>query len=293
MKANENFLRGPFKMKKKAFIALITLFGALFALLLSDAFYNKIYAKEKTAAQGGRQMILVCPECPPCPPCDCAKQEGEKKEKIENKSETAAQMPDYIPDISHLSHIEDMYEPVSFGHQMHTEIVENCQKCHHHHTEVERVPPCRECHQLSGKTLNKPGLKGAYHRQCMNCHREIGSGPLDCDGCHRKKEKPGKPKIEKPYAPKQAILGHISKEYKPVTFNHELHVETTDSCNDCHHHHTDIERTPPCRECHSTATSKTGKKEPGLKEIYHEQCLNCHRGEGAGPLGCADCHQKK
>jgi hypothetical protein len=30
------------------------------------------------------------------------------------------------------------------------------------------------------------GLKAAYHQQCMDCHKQMNKGPIDCIGCHTK-----------------------------------------------------------------------------------------------------------
>ena len=35
---------------------------------------------------------------------------------------------------------------------------------------------------------NKPGLMGAYHLQCMGCHKEMGmEKPVSCTDCHKEK----------------------------------------------------------------------------------------------------------
>jgi hypothetical protein len=67
-----------------------------------------------------------------------------------------------------------------------------CQGCHHYGTVGIRPALCENCH---GKPFNehelfKPGLQGAYHRQCLGCHRSMhvkqGS---DCTLCHAKRLK--------------------------------------------------------------------------------------------------------
>ncbi|MCZ7584625.1 MAG: cytochrome c family protein [Deltaproteobacteria bacterium] len=224
---------------------------------------------------------------PECPPCDCGPEQ------------TAAQdAPLHLPaekgpKTAILYHLTSMYVPVEFNHLEHTNYAESCSTCHHHHSDIEATPACRECHGLPFKTLAKPGLKGAYHRQCMNCHREM-DGPLDCEACHALREgaEPVLPaELAKQNAPKVAKLDHLAKEYQAVQFNHELHVVLTDACDDCHHHHGEVEVTPPCRECHNHAASN-GEKKLGLKDAYHQQCRSCHRGRGEGPLSCEDCHPK-
>lgn len=119
------------------------------------------------------------------------------------------------PDIVVLESLAKYYEPVNFDHAMHVEMTEQkCSICHHHTTgqapENERCMKCHEggreadsmacseCHaekrfdaaylanMAANKNLfhvDKPGLKGAYHQNCMGCHKEIGA-PIDCQGCH-------------------------------------------------------------------------------------------------------------
>jgi hypothetical protein len=191
-----------------------------------------------------------------------------------------------------LFHLADEYMAVKFSHKAHAASTGDCETCHHYHSEVERSPPCRECHGQPFKNLEKPGLKGAYHRQCMLCHRVTGKGPLECEGCHTRRA-PGDTvaPVEASRGPDQVSLGHIAKAYPAVKFNHHLHTEMADRCEDCHHHHGDVEKTPPCRECHNTAKAPAGEKKLGLKAAYHKQCLDCHH-EKHGPEECEGCHKE-
>ena len=86
------------------------------------------------------------------------------------------------------SRLEKIYEPVIFSHGMHTLVADDCATCHHH-SEPGQTLACKECHgaPFDPKNLNMPGLKGAYHLQCMGCHKETG-GPRGCIECHAKKE---------------------------------------------------------------------------------------------------------
>ncbi len=69
-----------------------------------------------------------------------------------------------------------------------------CSGCHHY-SPVEakkKVPLCSTCHTVR-KELQKavPTLLGAYHQQCLGCHREMGEKeekmPQACNGCHEEK----------------------------------------------------------------------------------------------------------
>lgn len=228
----------------------------------------------------------VPPQCEPCPPCET--QAG---------TENAPEAEVAGPETTVLYHLVDDYEPVVFTHAAHVEYEEDCEVCHHHSSEVEHYPACRECHGKPSDHLRKPGLRGAYHRQCMNCHREQESGPLGCEECHaaRTGEAANQEALARKYVHEVMKLGHLANEFGEVVFNHKLHVELTDRCEDCHHHHTDIEVTPPCRECHNKTVSAAGGEPLGLKDAYHQQCLGCHKttstqGKKDSPLKCTDCH---
>lgn len=110
------------------------------------------------------------------------------------------------------------FAPVQFDHASHVDMVENCSECHHHTTgTASKDPDCMRCHDsgsngervachdchvaepfsaeyLKKTTENKknyhrdiPGLKGAYHRNCMGCH-ETSGGPTGCLDCHPRTE---------------------------------------------------------------------------------------------------------
>ena len=67
-----------------------------------------------------------------------------------------------------------------------------CQGCHHNSPVTKNPPKCGSCHgrPFNEKDPFKPGLMAAYHRQCMECHREMGiQKPVatNCTACHREK----------------------------------------------------------------------------------------------------------
>jgi len=80
--------------------------------------------------------------------------------------------------------IANIYQPVKFPHRKHALLVGECTTCHHTGT----PSACIECHQkpFDPKNLNMPGIKGAYHRNCLLCHRQA-KGPMGCRECHEKK----------------------------------------------------------------------------------------------------------
>jgi octaheme c-type cytochrome (tetrathionate reductase family) len=85
----------------------------------------------------------------------------------------------------------DLYTPVRFMHMKHATVVEDCLVCHHHRpadAAASETVRCSACHQDSLKTESqeRPGLKGAYHQRCMECHKERNKGPVGCTDCHGK-----------------------------------------------------------------------------------------------------------
>lgn len=137
------------------------------------------------------------------------------------------------PDTVELDSLANLYEAVSFDHAMHVDLTEgNCAKCHHHTT---GTPPteanCLRCHKNSGEAdvvacrdchaekrfevkyladleanhtlyhVDKPGLKGAYHQNCMGCHTEMGA-PTGCQDCHSRNDEGDKFFSAGKYAPK-------------------------------------------------------------------------------------------
>jgi hypothetical protein len=64
-----------------------------------------------------------------------------------------------------------------------------CAGCHHHSPVGLRPPPCRACHPGEADPMSdRPGLKVAYHRQCVGCHIEIRVAKQGCTDCHAAKE---------------------------------------------------------------------------------------------------------
>ena len=86
----------------------------------------------------------------------------------------------------------DNYESVRFMHAKHANVLKDCSICHHrmprekgdtygkpvNMSELkanESVPVgCAQCHgePFNPKNLHTPGLKGAYHQLCMDCHQQ-------------------------------------------------------------------------------------------------------------------------
>jgi hypothetical protein len=121
-----------------------------------------------------------------------------------------------FPDTVTIDTLSELYEPVEFNHAQHIEMAA-CSDCHHHTVgTVSTRWNCIKCHKtpLEGESINcsdchtkdpfgskylatlenpelfhkeKPGLKGAFHLNCIGCHQETG-GPTGCEDCHAMNE---------------------------------------------------------------------------------------------------------
>ncbi len=82
--------------------------------------------------------------------------------------------------------------PVTLPHKAHAGAIA-CTECHHEWKKEERKTPqkCAECHKADD--TGEKGLKRAYHKQCMDCHKDLDkqgkkAGPTTkCSGCHPNK----------------------------------------------------------------------------------------------------------
>ena len=118
--------------------------------------------------------------------------------------------------------------------------------------------------------------------------------------------------------PDTVTLNQNGKLYQPFQFNHAKHIQDIKECADCHHHTTGTLVQDPkcvgchanssptevvsCKGCHSanpftpqTLADKREKKrfhldKLGIKGALHQSCLGCHETQGAGPVGCKECH---
>jgi hypothetical protein len=207
-----------------------------------------------------------------------------------------------MPETISLGSLAKVYGPVAFSHEMHSAMAEDCGDCHHYGGAGE-TPSCGKCHPatLASKESGPPGLKDAYHGQCIACHKEMEMGPTGCMDCHTKrksetpavkqasKDAPVKQKSEK--LPETFTLSSLENMYQPVVFTHAMHAQMAEECVSCHHH-SQAGQTPACDECHGEPFNPENLNMPGLKGAYHLQCMTCHRDVGA-PVGCTECHAKK
>lgn len=68
-----------------------------------------------------------------------------------------------------------------------------CQSCHHRSPASKQPPHCGNCHgkPFDPRQPNRPGLKAAFHEQCMGCHKALGvpkPSATACAECHKEKK---------------------------------------------------------------------------------------------------------
>jgi len=61
-----------------------------------------------------------------------------------------------------------------------------CGECHHTLApdEYDQAGACTECHSVEEGDDQMLKRSDALHKQCIDCHREYGAGPVDCAQCH-------------------------------------------------------------------------------------------------------------
>jgi len=68
---------------------------------------------------------------------------------------------------------------IVFNHEEHAEGYGlECIECHH-------VESCSHCHGKNIQQIEVEESKVALHKNCLNCHRGMEVGPLQCDECHK------------------------------------------------------------------------------------------------------------
>ncbi len=197
------------------------------------------------------------------------------------------------PDSILLGDLADQYQPVHFDHKLHAEMAEmgsECSTCHHYSPQGH-IPPCRECH--NGKPplidLPRPGLKVAYHRQCLSCHREW-SHEAKCSICHspRVTDDVSSRDVEDSTGISIVVVPIIKSYITPedslpvVTFQHIEHIELFEfTCKNCH-------RQEKCTFCHDR--ERPAQLDKSHEEI-HAMCSHCHEMQDECPEeDCIKCH---
>jgi hypothetical protein len=235
--------------------------------------------------------------CKTCHTCDIPTKENPciipcPREKMVSIDQSPEEGPSVLT-IDKFKKQTDIYAPVVFSHRLHAEMsgmAGGCKMCHHYNPPGQ-VIGCTDCHELIRKRtdISKPDLKGAYHRQCMECHR-TWSGKSDCESCHKvnkstvqaqaqkleeKSVKRLHPKIITPPAIKYDTP---KANGKMVTFYHSQHIDLFGlECQTCHSNES-------CGKCHTKI--KTVSLKEKSTEQKHKVCSSCHNTK----TNCQSCH---
>ncbi|MGB5531237.1 MAG: cytochrome c3 family protein [Ignavibacteriaceae bacterium] len=203
-----------------------------------------------------------------------------------------------IIEMHKLKVMEDLYEAVIFSHRAHAEMSEisgGCEMCHHYNP-PGNIVACNYCHDLNRQRtdISKPDLKGAYHRQCIDCHSEW-SQEVACESCHELNASGKSAFSGKEYSkerihpvinvPTKLIYNTSEQNGSLVTFFHNEHNDLYGlECKHCHHEES-------CTKCHAVTKPFT-KKEISAEERHKKcMCASCH--DTADKTGCESCHTKK
>ncbi|MEW6412127.1 MAG: cytochrome c3 family protein [Candidatus Zixiibacteriota bacterium] len=198
------------------------------------------------------------------------------------------------PDTFLIGELSDLYQPVDFNHKLHADMAQmgkGCETCHHY-SPPGHIPPCADCHggEKNPENLRQPSLKGAYHRQCLSCHREW-SHDTKCIICHLPTPggalaRPGMDStdiigISHPVitVPDKKVYTTPYEQGPVVTLHHQQHIDLFGlRCVDCH-------KEENCSYCHDLqAQSRPSKTD----EEIHAICNDCHIKDA-----CSKCHDHK
>ncbi len=214
--------------------------------------------------------------------------------------EAARELPSkHGPDVVILDQLEDRFLPVPFDHKGHAAMAGmtgGCAVCHHY------TPTCRSCHEKSQarEDMRKPALKGAYHRQCLSCHREW-SDNTKCTVCHaykRGQEGNGQDKLptvsdilgtmHPPIPEPDTEIYQTRSKPAPgtqVIFRHREHIHRFGlKCVECHSEDN-------CGRCHEEGSKH--EQRPRTIEQHHQPCDRCHAPDVAEGGRCHRCHWKE
>ena len=93
--------------------------------------------------------------------------------------------------------------------------------------------------------------------------------------------------------PKRPLRVAFQSVAGKVMFDHGRHLSEAGyglACGECHHTLTadEYEQAGSCTECHPV--EEGDDQMPKRSDALHQQCIDCHREYGAGPIDCAQCH---
>jgi hypothetical protein len=93
--------------------------------------------------------------------------------------------------------------------------------------------------------------------------------------------------------PKQPLRIAFQSVAGKVMFDHDGHLSAAGygiACGECHHTLAadEYDQAGSCTECH--VVEEGDEQMPNRADALHQQCIDCHREYGAGPMDCAECH---
>jgi len=91
--------------------------------------------------------------------------------------------PAKMPHDKIIAKLDKSVRESAFASAFHQRSETLCVGCHHHAPAGTRPAPCASCHSAAGSTEDRPGLKPAFHRQCIGCHQRMGI-KTGCTDCH-------------------------------------------------------------------------------------------------------------
>lgn len=131
---------------------------------------------------------------------------------VQDRTDGYGFVPDEkIPEKLIIGNIADQYQPSEFPHgrivkaiqkrveksglakTFHKNSMTLCAGCHHNSPATEKPQQCGACHGRTDAVRDdgRPGIKGAYHGQCIGCHQEMNIDAVqatDCNACHKEKK---------------------------------------------------------------------------------------------------------
>ncbi len=97
--------------------------------------------------------------------------------------------PSTLPHRKMMVKLDEAVRQSRLASVLHGDVETGCEGCHHHSGNDQRPPRCRACHgEVAQARTDRPGLKVAYHRQCIGCHQRMGIDKQGCTDCHAEKE---------------------------------------------------------------------------------------------------------
>jgi len=252
----------------------------------------------------GKEHQKEALNCKACHECEYPTKQDPCLLKCPKTETSVYHSPEEGPGVVIMDNISKRYGPVVFSHKLHAQMSEmshGCIGCHHYNT-TGPVLGCDKCHEQNRlrQDVSKPDQEAAYHRQCMNCHRQW-SRSTDCNQCHLPKGPVGMAKkdeeikrintLKHPEVAKPIKLVYETKSAKGkfVTFFHEEHNKTFNiACMKCH-------KDENCLKCHDVKIMASNPKQydahvtkPKSFDDHHKLCTTCHEKNN-----CAKCHKDK